>query len=183
MAQRSRSNPGSLRHYALALVLVVAMCVDGGTIYLTKAELDKAADAAVLTAVRNLYPRTNSGVHPGASRILGQLPRRRPLNEHACASITFATNSNNNTTVSILATATFNTYFMRIIPRFQTFQSQFRGHRHARQAHYCVHTQPGRDPQNNGGATALPSAVNTFISYFGDTMDKVSLVSFASTTT
>ena len=42
---------------ALVLFLVVAMCVDGGMIYLTKAELDKAVDAAVLSKTEHVGRR------------------------------------------------------------------------------------------------------------------------------
>ena len=167
---------------ALALVLVVAMCVDGGTIYLTKAELDKAADAAVLTAIRNLYQGQTQASTLAQAAFTANYRGGGPATNAPAASITFATDSNNNTTVSILATATFNTYFMRIIPRFQTFQVSSAATATRAKLIMSVVLDHSGSMQNNGGSTALPSAVNTFISYFDDTMDQVSLVSFASTT-
>ena len=167
---------------ALVLFLVVAMCVDGGSIYLTRAELDKAVDSAALTAVRNLFQGQTQASAMAKAAFSANYHGGGSSAHAPATSITYATDANNNTTVSLLATATLNTYFMRVIPRFQTFRVSSAATATRAKLIMSVVLDRSGSMLNNGGAAALPSAVDTFISYFDDTMDQVSLVSFASTT-
>ena len=167
---------------ALVLFLVMGLCVDAGTIYMTKAELDKSVDAAALTAVRNLYQGQSQASAMAQAAFAANYRGGGPSANSPAISVTYGTDSSNNTTVSLLSTATLNTYFMKLVPRFQTFQVSSAATATRAKLIMSVVLDVSGSMQNNGGAAALPSAANTFISYFDDTMDQVSLVSFASTT-
>ena len=167
---------------ALVLFLVMGLCVDAGTIYMTKAELDKSVDAAALTAVRNLYQGQSQASAMAQAAFAANYRGGGPSANSPAISVTYGTDSSNNTTVSLLSTATLNTYFMKLVPRFQTFQVSSAATATRAKLIMSVVLDHSGSMQNNGGSTALPPAVNTFISYFDDTMDQVSLVSFASTT-
>ncbi|MFA6562337.1 MAG: VWA domain-containing protein [Verrucomicrobiia bacterium] len=166
----------------LMLILVVGMTVDAATIYLSKASMDKAVDAAGLTAVRNLFQGQAQATAVAQAaftanyRCGGQSASAPALN------ITYSTDTANNTVVTILGTSVINTYFLRVIPRFQTFQiSSLATATRAKLVMSLVVDRSGSMVGNNG-SKKLPGAVGTFISFFDDNMDKVSLVSFSSTT-
>ena len=167
---------------ALTLVLAVGLCVDGAVVYLTKAELDKAVDAAALTAVRNLYQGQSQASAVAQAAFTANYRGGGGATNAPVLAITYASDSYNNTTVSLLATATINTYFMRLVPRFQTFQVSSGATATRAKLIMSVVLDISGSMQNNGGSTALPSAVNSFINYFDDNMDQVSMVSFSSTT-
>jgi len=166
----------------LVLILIVGMTVDAATIYLSKASMDKAVDAAALTAVRNLFQGQAQATQVAQAaftanyRCGGQSASAPVLN------ISYSTDSANNTVVNILGTSLVNPYFLRVIPRFQTFQvSSLATATRAKLVMSLVIDRSGSMVGNNG-SKKLPGAVSTFISFFDDNMDKVSLVSFSSTT-
>lgn len=164
------------------LIVVVGMTVDAGAIYLTKASLDKAVDAASLMIVRNLFQGQTQATAVGQAAFAANYQSHCLTTAAPALNITYASDSYNNTTVSLLGTATVNTYFMRIIPRFQTFQiSSAATAMRAKLVMSLVLDRSGSMSGNNGSAK-LPGAVATFISFFDDNMDMVSLVSFSSTT-
>ncbi|MFA6562336.1 MAG: pilus assembly protein [Verrucomicrobiia bacterium] len=167
---------------SLVLIFAVGLCVDGATIYLCKAALDKAVDAASLTAVRNLFQGDEQASEVAQTALMANY-RGGGWNAQApVANITYSTDSNNNKIVNVLGTATINTYFIRIIPRFQTFTiSSAASATRAKLIMSLVLDRSG-SMVGNSGSTKLPGAVSTFISFFDDNMDMASLVSFSSTT-
>jgi len=166
----------------LMLFLVVGMSIDAGSIYLTKASLDKAVDAAALTIIRNLYQGQTQAMAVGQASFAANFKSSNVSAGSAALNITYGTDSMNNTTIAILGTATVNTYFMRIVPQFQTFQiSAAATATRAKLVMSLVLDRSGSMVGNNGSAK-LPGAVGTFINFFDDNMDKVALISFSSTT-
>ncbi|MBI5817649.1 MAG: VWA domain-containing protein [Verrucomicrobia bacterium] len=167
---------------AIVLFLVIGMCIDGATIYLSKAALDKAVDAAALTAVRNLFQGETRATAVAQASLTANYRGGGWNAQDPVVNITYTLDSNDNKVVNILGTAVVNTYFMRIVPRFQTFSiSSAANATRAKLIMSLVLDRSGSMAGNNGSAK-LPGAVATFISFFDDNMDKVSLVSFASTT-
>ena len=164
----------------LALLLVVGLCVDAGTFYLTKAALDKAVDAASLTIVRNLFQGQTQASAVGQAAFTANYHGGGYSTNAPVLNITYASDSNNNTTVSILATATVTPYFMRLIPRFQTFQVSSGAT--ATRAKLIMSLVLDCSGSMSGSMSTLKSSANTFVGYFDDTMDHVSLISFSSTT-
>ena len=167
---------------ALVLFLVVALSVDGGVIYLTRAELDKAVDAAVLTAVRNLSQGQTQASTLAQAAFTANYHGGGSSANAPGVSIAYATDANNNITVNMLATTTLDTYFMRVLPRFKTFQVSSGASATRAKLIMSLVLDVSGSMQNNGGALALPPAVKTFISNFDDNLDQVSMISFASTT-
>lgn len=183
--KRQREAGQTLVVYAimsLVLVLVVGLCMDGATIYLSKAALDKAVDAAALSAVRNLFQGDEQASEVAQAALTANYRGGGWNAQPPVVNINYSVDSNNNKVVSILGTAVVNTYFIRIIPRFQTFTiSSAASATRAKLVMSLVLDRSGSMVGNNG-SQKLPGAVSTFISFFDDNMDKVSLVSFSSTT-
>jgi Flp pilus assembly protein TadG len=182
--QQRRKSGQTLVFFAimsLMLFLVVGLCVDAGSIYLTKASLDKAVDAASLTIVRNLYQGQTQATRVGQAVFAANFKSSSSTNA-AFLDITYGTDSMNNTTVTILGTATVNTYFLRVVPQFQTFQISAGATATRAKLVMSLILDRSGSMDNNGGAAQLPGAVSTFISFFDDVMDRVALISFSSTT-
>ncbi|MFA5193808.1 MAG: TadE/TadG family type IV pilus assembly protein [Verrucomicrobiia bacterium] len=166
----------------IVLFLVVGMCIDGAAIYLSKAALDKAVDAAALMAVRNLFQGETKATAVAQAALTANYRGGGWNAQDPVVNIAYSRDSNDNKVVNILGTAVVNTYFMRIVPRFQTFSiSSAADATRAKLIMSLVLDRSGSMVGNNG-SVLLPGAVATFISFFDDNMDKVSLVSFASTT-
>ncbi len=164
----------------LALILVVGLCVDAGTIYLTKAELDKAVDAASLTIVRNLFQGRTQASIVGQAAFAANFRGGGAATNAPALGITYATDINNNTTVSILGTATVSPYFMRLIPRFQTFQISSGAT--ATRAKLIMSLVLDVSGSESSTISTIKSSASTFVGYFDDSMDHVSLITFSSTT-
>jgi Flp pilus assembly protein TadG len=166
----------------LALMLVVGLCIDAGSFYLTKASLDKAVDAAALMIVRNLYQGQAQATAVGQASFTANFKSSSATTASPALNINYGTDAMNNTTVNILSTATVSTYFLRIIPRFQTFQiSSLATATRAKLVMSLILDRSG-SMGNNGGGAALPGAVSAFINFFDDNIDMVALISFSSTT-
>lgn len=166
----------------LMLLLVVGMTVDAATIYLSKASMDKAVDAAALTAVRNLFQGQTQATTVAQAAFTANYRCGGQSTNTPVLNISYSIDAANNTVVNILGTSVINTYFMRIIPQFQTFQiSSLATATRAKLVMSLVIDRSGSMVGNNG-SQKLPGAVSTFISFFDDNMDKVSLVSFSNTT-
>src|SRR6266404_1200682 len=82
--------------FALLLLLMVGLCLDVSRIYLTRAELQNAADAAALTATRELNGGT-TGIDNAVNQATNVIANNQGLRAKAnvgIASITFATSLN-----------------------------------------------------------------------------------------
>ena len=164
----------------LTLLLVVGLCVDAGTVYLTKAELDKAVDAASLTIVRNLFQGRTQASIVGQAAFDANYHGGGSATNAPVLNVTYATDINNNTTVTILGTATVSPFFMRIIPRFQAFQVSSGAT--ATRAKLIMSLVLDVSGSMSGSMSTMKSSASSFVGYFDDTMDHVSLISFSSTT-
>jgi Flp pilus assembly protein TadG len=162
------------------LVLSLALAIDVGFAYVTKAKLSKAVDAACLTAMRNLAQgQTTAKALAVSSFNANYASTGIDLNPPA-VSVGFVTDGNGQTLVTINATATIKTFFMRLLPPFQTFSVSDTAQATRGKLIMSLVLDRSGSMNGNGGAAALPPAVIAFINYFDNANDEVAMVSFAS---
>jgi Flp pilus assembly protein TadG len=166
----------------LSLLIVVGLCVDAGTVYLAKAELDKAVDAASLTIVRNLFQGQTVATTVGQAAFTANYHSEGLTTNSPALNITYATDSNSNTTVTLLATATVKPFFIGLVPRFSSFQVSSGATATRAKLIMSLVLDVSGSMSSNGGSTTMPSAAKSFIGYFDDTMDHIALITFSSTT-
>jgi len=99
----------------VALILMIGLAIDLGYAYLTKAALSKAVDAACLAGMRNLGQGTSyarSVAQNAFTANYGVAPSRDASTP--TVNVAFSTDANNNTLLTVSATTTINTFFIRI---------------------------------------------------------------------
>jgi len=91
--------------FALLLLIMVGMCIDVSRIYLVRAELQNAADAAALTAARQLngFPGGIDNAVDQATNVIVNNQGLRAKTNVGIASVTFAVNLNDNPYLSAAA--------------------------------------------------------------------------------
>jgi Flp pilus assembly protein TadG len=166
-----------------SLILSLGLAIDLGFAYLTKAKLSKAVDGTCLTAMRNL----SQGQDTARALALNSFNanyRATSLDANPpSVSVTFATDVNGQTFVTVNATATIKTQFMALLPDFLTLPVSDTAQATRGKLVMSLVLDRSGSMQNNGGAAALPPAVGTFVNYFDNTQDEVAMVSFASNAT
>ncbi len=162
------------------LVLVLALGIDVGFAYTTKAKLSKAVDAACLTAMRNLAQGQTAAKALAINSFNANYAATGIDSSSPTVNVGFVTDGNGQTLVTINATATIKTFFMRILPQYQTFSVSDTAQATRGKLIMSLVLDRSGSMNSNGGATALPPAVTSFINYFDDSNDEVAMVSFAS---
>jgi Flp pilus assembly protein TadG len=172
--------------FALALsslILALGLAVDLGFAYVTKAKLSKAVDGACLTAMRNLA-QGQATATTLATNSFNANYRATTLDANApVVRINFSTDANGQTFVTVNATATIKTQFMALLPAYRTLPVSDSAQATRGKLVMSLVLDRSGSMQTNGGASALPPAVGTFVHYFDNTNDKVAMVSFASNAT
>lgn len=180
------------------LIVFTGIGIDLGLAYVTKSTLSKAVDAAALTAMKNINLGTgslpNCSLTSGAA-VVGldtfnvnykSLPG---LGATPTPSICFSLDANNNTIVSVSATATINTHFLRamsIIPgvttNYDTLSVNASATAQRNPMIMSLVLDVSYSMEENGGSSALAPAVEAFIADFdpnnNDTIDYASMVTF-----
>ncbi|PSH02803.1 MAG: hypothetical protein CXZ00_15510 [Acidobacteria bacterium] len=164
----------------IILILFVGLAVDFGLAYVTKARLGKAVDAAALAGARNLYQgqtqataiaKSSFAMNYGSSNFDASTP---------ILNVTYTTDADDNKLINVTANATIKTFFIALLPQFKTLKATSSAQSTRAHVLLTLVLDKSGSMQNNGGWSALPPAVNTFISYFDDTVDSVAVVTFAS---
>ncbi|MFZ0706042.1 MAG: vWA domain-containing protein [Candidatus Korobacteraceae bacterium] len=172
--------------FALALsslVLALGLAVDLGFAYVTKAKLSKSVDAACLTAMRNLAQGQTTATTLATNSFNANY-RATSLDANPPAlAINFSTDVNGQTFVTVNATATIKTQFMALLPEYLTLPVSDSAQATRGKLVMSLVLDRSGSMQSNGGASALPPAVGTFVNYFDNTSDEVAMVSFASNAT
>ena len=144
------------------VLLCLALAVDVGFAYVTKAKLSKAVDAACLTAMRNLsqgqatastLAKNSFNANYGTSSLDSSPPS---------ISVAFTTDGNGQTLVNINATATVKTFFLGILPKFKTWQVTDSAQATRGKLVMTLVLDRSGSMTGNGGSTALPPAVTQF---------------------
>ena len=165
------------------LLLFMAFAIDVGFAYATKAKLSKAVDAACLTAMRNLAQGQTTAGALAVSSFNGNYGLSSLDASAPTVNVSFSTDAFGQTLVNVSATATIRTFFMRLLPKFQTFSVSDSAQATRGKLVMSVVLDRSGSMSNNGGSAALPPAVTTFINYFDNNNDEVAMVSFASNAT
>ena len=172
--------------FALALsslVLTLGLAVDLGFAYVTKAKLSKAVDGACLTAMRNLAQGQATATTLATNSFNANYRATSLDASPPSVAINFSTDANGQTFVTVNATATIKTQFMALLPDYRTLPVSDSAQATRGKLVMSLVLDRSGSMQTNGGASALPPAVGTFVNYFDNTNDKVAMVSFASNAT
>jgi Flp pilus assembly protein TadG/cellulose biosynthesis protein BcsQ len=103
------------------MLLFLAFAIDVGFAFATKAKLSKAVDAACLTALRNLAQGQAKAGALATNSFNGNYEVSALDANPPTINVSFSTDAYGNTLVNVTATATIRTFFMRLLPKFQTF--------------------------------------------------------------
>ncbi len=172
--------------FALALsslILSLGLAVDLGFAYVTKAKLSKAVDGACLTAMRNLAQGQTTATTLATNSFNANYRSTSLDASPPAVSINFSTDANGQTFVTVKATATIKTQFMALLPAYRTLPVSDSAQATRGKLVMSIVLDRSGSMQTNGGASALPPAVGTFVNYFDNTVDEVAMVSFASNAT
>jgi Flp pilus assembly protein TadG len=178
----------------IILIIFVGLSIDLGLAYVTKTTLGKAVDAAALTAMKNVSQGTG-GYTCNTTSVAGQAGAAAfKINYNSVPNLSatpptpnvcFSLDANNNTLVTVTATATINTYFIRILgAAYNTLSISATATAQRNPMVMSLVLDASYSMTQNGGSGALPSAVNNFIADFNgtttdsDTIDTVSVVTF-----
>jgi Flp pilus assembly protein TadG len=172
------------------VIIFTGFAIDFGIAYVTKTTLSKSVDAAALAAMRNLNQGQSTATTDAVNAFTANYQSVPGLGTTPTPSVTWFTSSpclSGNTCVTIAATATINTYFLRALAVLPGIGSSLNT------TTISVSATAQRNPlvmalvldrsgsmNLNGGATALPPAVTSFISYFDEGIDTVAEISFSS---
>jgi len=160
------------------LVLFTGLAVDAGLLYVTKAKLSTAVDAACLMGMKSLSKGQSTAATLATDEFDANFGANPPT-----PTITFPLDAYGDQEINITATATVHTLFMRIIPAFATVNvSDTATATRGKLAMSIVLDRSG-SMSSDGGGSALQSAVPAFVADFSNANDEVALVSFSSNAT
>lgn len=162
------------------LILFAGLAIDAGLLYVTKAKLSKAVDAACLVGMKNL-----SQGQPTATSLATHIFNANFGTNPPTPTITFPTDAYGDQQVEIAATATVNTIFMKYVPQFATMHvSDTAIATRGKLVMSLVLDRSGSmDNNHDKGGAALQVAVPNFVDDFSNTSDEVSMISFSSNAT
>ena len=166
-----------------SLILSLGLAVDLGFAYVTRAKLAKAVDGACLTAMRNLAQGQATATSLATNSFNANYRATSLDANPPTLAVSFSTNANGQTFVTVNATATIKTQFMALLPHYRTLPVSDSAQATRGKLVMSLALDRSGSMQTNGGASALPPAVGTFVNYFDNTNDQVAMASFASNAT
>jgi Mg-chelatase subunit ChlD len=183
---RSRSRGQILPMFAIFLIIMllfVALAIDLGYAYVTKANISKAVDAAALKGALALSQGQATATTVAQNVFAANYGTNGRDFKTPAPSVTYTTDAFGNTLINVSATTTISTFFARIMPGMQTMNVS--GSSQATRAKLVMSTVLDRSGSmgTDGGMTALQTAVPSFVDYFDNVNDHVALVSFGSNVT
>jgi Flp pilus assembly protein TadG len=166
------------------LLLFVGLALDFGLAYVTKASLSKAVDSAALQGMRNINQGTATATRIAQSAFNVNYGSGIGRNTNPpVVNIAFSTDANNNAVVNVTATATINTFFLGLLSGYKTLNINATAQATRPQLIMSLVLDRSGSMNLNGGAQALPPAVDNFLTYFDNNTDQVADVSFSSIAT
>jgi len=173
------------------LIGFVGLGIDLGLAYVTKTTLSKAVDSAALTAMKNVSQGTGgetcnitsaAGLAADEAFNINYLSVPN-LSGTVTPSVCFSLDANNNTLVNVSATATLNTYFIRIFgSSYDTLTVSAAATAQRNPLVMSLVLDVSYSMTQNGGSGVMPTAVENFVEDFdpnnNDTIDNVSVVTF-----
>ena len=162
------------------LLLFMGLALDLGFAYVTKTALSKAADAAALAAMRNINQGQSQATAIAVSAFnVNYQSAIGTGGVQPVVNVAISSNASNNPVVTVGATATISTFFLGILPGFNTLNVSSSAQATRPKLIMSLVLDRSGSMNKNGGATALPPAVDNFMSYFDDSTDQVAMVSFS----
>ena len=163
------------------LILFTAAAVDMGLIYVTKAKLSKAVDAACLTGVKN-FAQGQTTANALATDIFDA---NFGANPPTPAFTWTAGSATTPVSLQVKATATVNTFFMRYLPSFATWTlSDTATATRSNLVMSLILDRSGSMGTGcsgcDGGGVALQTAVPNFVADFVNGTDHIAMISFGS---
>jgi Flp pilus assembly protein TadG len=182
-----------LTGFLAVLLAFVGLSIDYGRAYVAKTTLAKAVDAAALKGMQNVnlgtgaLPNCSTTSGAGAAALeafnvnFNSVPNLSVTTP--TPSICFSQDVNNNTVIAVNATASVNTYFIRIFgASFNTLSVGATAQAQRNPLIMSLILDISYSMTQNQGDTAMPTAVDDFIANFdpgnNDTTDWVSVVTF-----
>jgi Flp pilus assembly protein TadG len=170
--------------FALSLPVLLGFMglgIDLGFAFVERTNLSKAVDAAALAAMRNINqgPAQATAIARSAFNTNYGLGIGRDISPPVL-NVVIGTDATNNSTVNVNATATINTFFLRILSGFKTLKISSNAQATRPKLIMSLVLDRSGSMNLNGGAQALPSAVDNFLTYFDNANDQVADVSYAS---
>jgi Flp pilus assembly protein TadG len=168
----------------IIMLLFVALAIDLGFAYVTQANLSKAVDAAALRGMLNIAQGTTAAGNVAKSVFAANYQSSGRDTAMPVPTVTFTTNPTTGLQqINVSATTTINTFFARIFPSWRTLTVSDTAQSTRADVMMTLVLDRSGSMNSNGGAQALPPAVNTFISYFSNTLDQAAVTTFSSTAT
>jgi Flp pilus assembly protein TadG len=162
------------------LIIFTGMALDYGMAYVEKTGLSKAVDAAALEGMRNLSQGNAVAERLATDTFNANVQVLGTYGIPPTFTFTQSVDASGNATVSIQGTVYYQPMFLRIIPGFPSPVAISASATTSRQPLYmALVLDQSYSMTQNGGSTALPTAVSDFIDQFDDTNDHVAVVSFA----
>jgi Mg-chelatase subunit ChlD len=161
--------------------MFLGLAVDVGFAWVMKSILARSVDAAALAGMRNTSLGTSQATSIAQSAFNSNYGSG--MNRDASTpvvSINVTTDANNNSVVNVTATATINTFFIRILPGFGTLKISANAQATRPKLVMSIILDKSGSMTLNGGSTALGPAVTNFIGYFDNVSDQVAMISFQS---
>jgi len=170
--------------FAISLPVLMAfagLAIDLGFAFLTRANLSKAVDAAALAAMRN-YSLGQTQATAIAQSVFNTNYGSGFGRDSAppVLNISLSTDANNNAVVNVNATVSINTFFLRVLSGLNTLQIASNAQATRPKLIMSLVLDKSGSMNKNGGAQALPPAVDNFLTYFDNNTDEVADVSFSS---
>jgi Flp pilus assembly protein TadG len=170
--------------FSMTLVLLfTALAVDVGFAYVTKAKLSKAVDAACLTAMRNLAQGQQTATNLATNSFNTNYAMSSLDVSPPALSVSYSKDAFGNNLVNVSATATIKTFFLGILPQYETWQVSDSAQSTRGKLVMSIILDRSGSMSADGGGAALQSAVPTFVSDFDNATDEVALISFSSNAT
>jgi len=160
------------------LILFSGLAIDAGCLYVTKAKLSTAVDAACFTGMTNLSQGQATASSLATYIFDANFGAKAPT-----PTITFPTDAYGDQQVKVVATAAVNTIFMRYIPTFTTVNVSDSAIATRGKLVMSIVLDRSGSMGSDGGGAALQSAVPSFVADFSNTSDEVAMISFASNAT
>jgi len=163
------------------LIVFIGLAFDLGMAYVTKTTLSKAMDAAALAAMRNINLGQSTAATIAQDQFTANYQSIPGLGSAPVPTVVWSLDSYGNTLVTISATATINTRFLRVLSSsYNTLNVSVSAQAMRNPLVMSLVLDRSGSMNINGGAGALPGAVTNFISYFDNGNDNVAEISFSS---
>jgi Flp pilus assembly protein TadG len=174
--------------FLVVMTLFLGLAIDLGYAYVTKANLSKALDAAALRGMLNIAQGTATAGDIAQSVFAANYQSSgRDINGTIpSATVTWippTPTQGVQQQIQVSATTNVNTFFARIVPSLKTLTISDIAQTTRANVIMTLVLDHSTSMQSNDGYQALPIAVQTFLTYFSDTLDQVAVTSFASNST